>query len=243
METNAIRLAMGIGCQSQHVTLNTASKLHCDYYAANSGACIASAHSEVMGCNLFVAVNFWERMAAAGYTGTARFETMAFGGAGLNAVQQWLNSVWHKEPLLSPWMGDQGYGRATGCDTMDFGVGTISVSDVIASYPYDGQIDVPCSFSGNEGPPPPAPPDGFPSGSPIHLFIQNATITTHTLRVSGTVLDLPHTWLTPADSPFLANAFAMYADDPMAATTTYEVHIIGTHNGSPLDITFEFTTN
>ena len=57
------------------------------------------------------------------------FENMHFLGRGAGAVQGWIDSVWHRTPVLSPWIGDQGYGRASGCDTMDYGGGSTGAPD------------------------------------------------------------------------------------------------------------------
>src|SRR5262249_29626800 len=150
------------------VHANDGARLHCAYYDANQssgGSCIANPHVEVSGCSMYVGANFWDRMMAAGYTGSPAFEDMAFMGDGAGAVQQWIDSIWHRTPILSPWVREIGYGNAPGCDTMDFGVGLPTPNDVVATYPYAGQTGVPVDFDGRfEGPPPPAPPTGWPSG-------------------------------------------------------------------------------
>ena len=55
---NTYRVASGVGCATMDPQINLAAKLHCDYYAANTGNCITNAHVEVEGCSLFVAANF-----------------------------------------------------------------------------------------------------------------------------------------------------------------------------------------
>jgi len=240
---NARRLAMGIGCQTQVASINTSAGLHCEYYAGNSGACIANPHAEVSTCNLFVSEQFSGRMSAAGYSGSPAFEDMAFSGNGTASANQWIDSVWHRTPILSPWVGDHGYGHAAGCDTMDFGRGAQSAGDLVTAYPYNGEGSVPTSFSGNEGPRPPAPSNGFPSGYPIHLFARNATVTSHVLHVKCDPTELPHVWVEPADSSgLLRDEFVMYADDPLQAGTTYVAEFAGTQGGAAFRYTTEFTT-
>ena len=251
---NNTRAAMGIPCATMVSTLNTCAMNHCQYYVQNvstsatspsTGAACASeatAHSEISDCNLFTGADPGAREKAAGYTGTNWSEDMAFLNNGTQAVQMWIDSVWHRTPILSPWVRDFGYGNASAgsgssaakCDTMDFNTGTTTAATVVATYPYAGQTGLPVSFNGaNEGPTPPAPPNGWPSGYPIHIYAKKATITTHELRVgscTGTTLD--HQWITPGSAgdpdKLLTNEQVMYGNAPLTSQTTYCVIIQGT---------------
>lgn len=243
----AVRNAMGLPCATMVAAIDTAATNHCAYYVANAGAgggcdSTTNPHAEVSGCSMFTGVKFSHRMTYAGYAGSPVFECMAFSNNGSSAVQQWIDSVWHRTPVLSPWTRDFGYGHATGCDTMDFGAGASTPNTAVFTYPYAGQTGVPRSFNGNyEGPMPPAPPSGWPSGYPITIYL-NGTVTTHTLRVDGTTTDIAHQWLDPATNTLLDRDFVMYANAPLAAATTYRVHIEGTNPGGPVTLDFTFTT-
>ncbi len=267
---NNTRTAMGVPCASMVTALNTSALNHCQYYVQNvaSGATSSTgtqcasqstAHDEVSGCPLFTGADPGAREKAAGYTGTSWSEDMAFDNNGTQAVQSWIDSVWHRTPILSPWVRDFGYGNAgsgTGssavkCDTMDFSTGTTTAATVVATYPYAGQTGVPTSFNGSyEGPTPPAPPSGWPSGYPIHIYAKKATISTHELRVgscTGTTLD--HQWITPgsAGDPnnLLTNEQVMYGNAPLQSQTTYCVVIQGTQATTPsqsLNLSWTFTT-
>ena len=240
---NQVRTAMGIPCATMVPEINLGATRHCEYYAANQSmsSCVGNPHQEVSSCSMFVAVNFWDRMTGAGYTGQPAGEDMAFQGDGAGAVQQWIDSVWHRTPILSPWERDIGYGKATGCDTMDFGVGADADPGIVATYPYANQTNVPVDFDGRyEGPMPPVPPSGWPSGYPIHVYMQGGSISEHTLTGPGGTA-LSHTWLTPSDSRsmgLLRNEYVMYSDAPLAAHTQYQVHVMTSHG--PLD--WSFTT-
>jgi uncharacterized protein YkwD len=247
--TNSTRLAMGLRCQTMVETINRAAQNHCNYYAANRGIpmCVANAHNEVMSCSMFTGVGFSDRMRAAGYTGSPSFEVMAFANNGTVATQMWIDSIWHRTPVLSPWTLDMGYGSATGCDTIDYGVGAGGSvpASTIATYPYNNQTNVPTSFSGNEGPPPPPPPTGWPSGYPVTLYFRG-TLATHTLTLDGSTTDIPHVWLAPG-SPMamglLRNEFVLYAHRPLTARTRYRVRATGTATGgAATTIDFVFTT-
>jgi hypothetical protein len=229
-------------------TINVSATRHCNYYSSNRSIsmCVANPHNEVSTCSMFVAVNFWDRMSMAGYTGAAAFEDMAFSNNGASAVQQWIDSIWHRTPVLSPWVRDLGYGGATGCDTMDFGVGAATPSTMTATYPYAGQTGVPLSFDGRlEIPAPPAPPSGWPSGYPIHIYAQGATITSHVLTVAGSSTAIAHSWIGEHDAAsmgLLPNANVMYANAPLTTGTTYHVRVTGTYAGGALNLDWTFTT-
>ncbi|MGH7268852.1 MAG: hypothetical protein ACREJ3_00340, partial [Polyangiaceae bacterium] len=229
-------------------TLNTAATKHCAYYAANAGqsSCIANPHTEVSGCANYDAADFWTRDTNAGYPlSGASFEDMAFLDSGSGAVQTWIDSVWHRTPILDPWVGDLGYGAAAMCDTMDFGTGmTGAPADLVVTYPYDGQTGVPTSFQGNyEGPTPPVPPGGWPSAYPVTVYVQGATMTVHELSIDGGA-QLAHQWITPQTSMDLSDAVVLYGNSPLASATRYRVHVSGTRNkgGAAVDVSFTFTT-
>lgn len=236
---NTVRLAMGIDCAELIATLCTSAQNHCSYYAtnANTSCAAASAHDEISGCPGFTGVSPGDRMAAAGYTGTSWSEVMAFRNNPTQAVQGFIDTVYHRTPVLSPWWRDIGYGGATRCDTIDLSRGPTTPTDVTAVYPYANQTGVPLSFDGSrEGPTPPAPPSGWPSGYPVTLFARGVTIVSHTITVDGSATALSHTWLTDT------YAYVLYTDTPLTANTTYHVVIQTTRNAAALNFDWKFTT-
>ena len=168
---------------------------------------------------------------------------MAFMGDPARAVKMFVDSVYHRVPVLSPWYTDMGYAGSTGCDTMDFGPGAAAADKTVtAVYPYDGQIDVPLSFNGaQEGPTPPAPGAGWPSGYPVILYGQGITVTSHQIAVDGTADPLPHIWLD-GDSTLGSSAKVLYTEAPLAASTTYRVTIDGSNASGSLHFDWAFTT-
>ena len=167
---------------------------------------------------------------------------MAFLGNPAGAVKTFIDSVYHRTPVLSPWYRDMGYGGGTGCDTIDFGPGTSTAKTVTAVYPYDGQSGVPVSFNGaQEGPTPPVPSSGWPSGYPITLYGQGITVTSHQIVVDGTTTPLAHQWLD-GDSTLGSSAKVLYTDAPLTANTTYRVTIVGTTSSGSVSFDWKFTT-
>jgi uncharacterized protein YkwD len=249
---NKLRVPAGAGCATFVQTIADGATKHCEYYAANSAdmMCIADPHSEVMGCMGFTGTNFGARVKATGYTGSPAFEVMAFVNEPTRAVSTWVNSVWHRIPVLSPWVTELGYGAATRCDTIDFGRGKPLPDTTIVVYPYDTQTDIPIAFDGSrEGPMPPTPSTGkWPSGPPISLYAKKLVIADHVLTKDGDTTPITHTWLAAATADamfkgFLTDVVFMYPDSPLTAATKYRVHLTGTTVAGPLDREWTFTTH
>jgi len=247
---NSLRLPAGAGCVRMVTEINKAAENHCKYYVdpANEGMCTANAHNEVMGCAGFTGTGPGQRMAAAGYMARGGGEVMAFANNPKSAIDQWVNSVWHRIPLLDPWTGDMGYGAAPdACDTIDFGNGAMGVPNTtVLVYPYDGQTNVPTSFNGQyEGPMPPAPPTGWPSASPVTLYARMLDITEHVLTKDGDTTPIEHVWITGSDpmwGNYLRTSVFMYANAPFEPMTKYRVVMKGSSQAGPLDKTWTFTT-
>jgi hypothetical protein len=242
---NDARLPAGAGCATMIPEINAAAQAHCDYYAANTGMgmCTADPHGEVEGCTGFTGASPGARMMAAGYTGRGASEVMAFNNDPARAIAQWINSVWHRLPILDPWTTHLGYGGAERCDTIDFGRGTPAPEDTVVLWPYPDQTGLPTTFHGDrEGPEPPMPPTGWPSATPITVYGQQLTVTEHVLTRDGDSAPIEHVWLTSADSNFLRSSVMMYANAPFEPMTTYRVKITGTYVGGPLMREWTFTT-
>jgi cysteine-rich repeat protein len=251
---NAIRAKANVRGISESPALDAASLAHANYYVNNAAAYSGglSPHNEDMTYPMgFTGVNFWDRDTAAGFTGSAMFEVMAFSDDPTSAVPQWLNTVLHRVPILHPNAAQTGYGGASAmgraADVDDFGSGPSEDPNQIVLWPPPGAIDAVGSFAGNEGPMPPAPPGGsFPSGPIISILFDNSatvTITAHELRDSGGNL-LTTTWITPSDpsvGAFMMGSYAMYAAGPAASGATFSVHLTGTINGTAFTRDWSFT--
>ena len=262
---NQTRAAMGSPCATDVATLNTSATKHCQYYAANASnmTCISNPHVEVSSCTDYVSAQFYDRETAAGYMCQpsltqmcGSFEVMAFDDNPTYALAQWIGSIYHRTPVLDPRTRDFGYGNAAGCDTIDFGegAGSTTASNVIVSYPYDGQTGVGTSFNGaEEEPTPPVPPNGWPSAMPITIFMEatTVTLTTDQFGVEGGA-QLAHQVMTPQSNQLVTNALVLYGNAPLTAQTKYRVHVAGTRStqsfsgatSTPVmfDVSFAFTT-
>jgi len=237
---NAARTGAGSPCAAVNAALDLGAEKHCEYYVANkkTASCIANPHVEVSTCASFYAANFNEREKKAGYTGSPSSEDMHFLGNAKAAVQGWIDTVYHRYPILDPWTREFGYGGTAGCDTMDFGAGASTPKTVVAVYPYDGQTNVPTSFNGAESPAPPAPPTGWPSGYVLGVHY-TGTLSVYTITKAGTTTPIPV--LTVPKLSYQSNATFFYTHKPLEKGTKYLMHAEG-NNGAAWTKDWSFTT-
>jgi uncharacterized protein YkwD len=258
---NQTRAAMGSPCATEVPTLITSATNHCNYYAMNLGASgncnsMSNPHGETSGCPGFTGADFGTRATmGASYHGSPASEVMAFNDDPTQALAQWIGSIYHRTPTLDPWTRDFGYGSATGCDTIDFGVGGSTPGTTIVSYPYDGQTGVGLVFDGRrESPMPPMPSSGWPSGFPIHVYMQatSITLTTDEFGVDGGSMLSHQVMLPQSSNGYLNNALVLYGDAQLNSQTKYRVHVAGTRqnmsffggggSSAQFDVSFAFTT-
>jgi hypothetical protein len=249
---NQVRVAMGGTCMTSVAALVQSAQAHCDYQATNksNAMCAADAHSEIMGCPGFTGKDVQSREVAAGYPRNLAYTEVAntIGNNPAAAVTNWIETVYHRIPLLDPWTVDMGYGGGPGCDVIDIGRGmSQAAADTIAVYPYDGQTNVPPTWNGLEGPKPPAPAGGFPSSYVINIYAKNIAVTEHVLTKDGDATPLEHTWLDKKSPGVasLANYFpntAFMYGAPFEPNTKYRVKIVGTYSAGALNVEWTFTT-
>jgi hypothetical protein len=250
---NDMRIKTGAGCMRLAPELNKSATAHCTYNAGNASnsMCMAGGHSEVMSCMGFTGADVGSRVKAAGYMGLAGVtEVLTQGGTPAQAVQGWIDTLWHRIPMLDPWTTDMGYGTDSGCRVIDFGRGTLGLpSNVVTVYPYDGQTCVPTSFNGLESPQPPMPSTGWPSGSFVSVYAQNIKVTDHQLTKDGDPTPIEHIYMDKSSSNvpagyggYLQIIAFMYANKPLEPNTKYRAKIVGTHSGGDLNLEWSFTT-
>lgn len=252
MLLNETRLAVGSGCMNLVMELATSAQSHCDYGVMNRGnaSCTADAHTEISGCPGFTGMDVQSREIAAGYPRMLAYTEVAttFGNNPVAALPNWIDTVYHRIPLLDPWTTDMGYGGADGCDVIDIGRGmSMAQQDLVVTYPYDGQTNVPPTWNGLEGPAPPAPAGGWPSSYVINIYAQGIKVTEHVLTKDGDTTPLDHVFLdinSPEISglqPYFRNTVFIYGA-PFELNTKYHVKLTGTRTGGDLNKEWSFTT-
>ena len=248
-EVDAFRNLVGLNPIDFVAALNQASQAHSDYCTAAAGNC-PGWHDEVPGNPGFTGADFGTRDQAAGYTGSPAFEVMASGVGPVGAIRMWVDSVYHRTPFVSGRIHEAGYGGTSSFDTMDFGCCGTADPAFVTNYPVHGQTGVPTSFAGNEGPEPPVPPGGWPSGSIVSIIFPpggTVTITSHALY-DGACNAVEHLagGADLAETPgfqlgFLGSTVVMYALGPLASGASYTASVEYTLDGVEGHRTFQFT--
>src|SRR5438094_9489482 len=162
------------------------------------------------------------------------------------AVADWIDSVYHRFPLLRADLVELGYGDAylgpLSVQVMDMSYRERATGRIIV-YPAANQVSVPIAFNGNEIPDP-APNASYPIGYPVTAtFDRNATVTVggfHLRDPAG--LDLPGVTLLP-NQPDMENSFAYMANVPLKPGTTYTADLTYTLNGRAGHIVWKFTND
>ena len=180
-----------------------------------------------------------------GYSPPSMGEVITHRSEPVGAVADWIDSVYHRFPLLRADLVELGYGDAylgpLAVQVMDTSYREKATGRVIV-YPAPNQVGVPPAFNGNEIPDP-APNASYPIGYPVTAtFDRNAKVTIgafHFLDPSGA--DLPGSTLRPTD-PDMENSFAYLANIPLASGTTYTADLTYTLNGKPGRSVWKFTT-
>jgi hypothetical protein len=254
----AFRLAAGALPINLDPNIDVASSAHAAYFVNNPQAYAfgLSPHEEDPAYPMgYTGINFWDRLAAAGYGGAPAYEVMHFIDDPVPAIDSWLNSVYHRAPFVSPAMIDLGYGGASGAggaaDVVDFGCCRGGVSlDTTILYPYHDQADVPAAFDGAEGPAPPEPAGGWPSGPIVSISFHpqaDWSISAHEIY-DESCTPLAHLASAGPDADprfeqcFLGGIFLMYPVQPLAPGATYTVDVAGALEGAPFVRTWRFRT-
>ncbi len=247
---NWYRKNTGAPLMNMNAASNAACVAHANYWtlhekAYQSGKIAGGAHYESSDYSEgFTGKDFGDRMKSAGYSGAPGYEVIAFMDNATAAVDGWVETVYHRIPILSPDAIDGGYGASPTIDVMDFGRKGWPQMDTFILYPWPNQTDVPRSWGGYESPQPPVPPTGYPSGPVITVIVPSGSpleIDTHQLLgPKGKAID--HVWHPRNSNNFMDATWAMYSNDPLAGNTSYTVILEGSYQSSPWKREWSFTT-
>lgn len=253
---NTFRQRAGLGPVDQLMALNDASAAHSKYVLVNPDVYDElglSVHEELEGREAFFGKRFWDRMKRAGYDGDAFREVIAYQAHPAAAVAHWMETVYHRLPLLHPSARHLGYAEAhlgdARINVLDIGSGNGATPTIPGGvvWPPDGATNVPTSWDGLESPQPAAPPAGYPSGPVVTLTFgldSEFEILDHSIRRYGQEEEVPHVFLSPANDPNLEgeSSIALYAHTPLGSGVTYEVRVKGVVDGAPFERRWTFAT-
>ena len=202
-------------------------------------------HKEEASGQGYTGDNVLSRAQHFGYPQRSMAEVITHRGEPAGAVTDWIDSVYHRFPLLRADLVELGYGDAylgpMSVQVMDMSYREKATGRIIV-YPAANQVGVPIAFNGNEIPDP-APNASYPIGYPVTAtFDRNASVTVggfHLRDPSGT--DLPGVTLLP-NQPDMENSFAYMANVPLKPGTTYTADLTYTLNGKAGHTVWKFTT-
>lgn len=247
---NRYRALAGLRPVSADARLRSSAQAHSFYFLFNADSPEIAGlgiHRETPGYPAFTGQTVVERAAHFGLTGQPVAEDITHRGNAPGAVGDWINSVYHRFPILRPDLVSLGFGSGSAgplsVEVMDFAyASTFTPGRGMVAYPGPGQPDVPTAFFGNELPDP-VPGGPYPVGYPITLtFDPGARVQIQSQHVrTGAGADLELYLLRPSD-PNTENSLALLPKRPLRPGTRHAVEVTGTVNGVPFARQWEFTT-
>lgn len=254
---NRARDAVGLPWIGYSSLLATAAREHAAFLASNWAAYeqagdALTLHEQPAEWPGFTGKSFADRVAETGFKGSPLAEVIAQHSRPDVAVGQWLESVYHRLPLLDPNAQLLGFGLDTapaahrGFAVLELSKATLVADGLAVGYPANGAKNVPTFWSGAESPQPPVPPGGYPSGPVFTLSFRGSEellVTAHALLEHGQI-PIAHVQLDPTNDPHLSGhrAVVMYAHAPLRAGTEYKVQVQGYYAGQPFSWTSWFRT-
>ena len=245
---NKARSAAGLPAVHIDARLSASAESHSYYWLFNilSPTVVGlGIHQETPGLLGFSGRFPWTRAPVFGYPNGRVGEDITHRGDSVLAVADWVNSVFHRFPIMRPDLVAIGFGDgeivSLQMEDMEFGFGAPVTSTPVA-YPGKGQRDVPAIFVDNELPDP--VPAGkprttgypvtvtFPAGSAVH--VSSFTLTDPSGTQLGAYL------LDPSGST--ENSASLLPVVPLMPSTTYTAHISATVDGAAYDRVWTFST-
>ncbi len=246
---NAARAAAGQATVTLDASLSASAANHCFYWLANNALGAVSGlgiHLETAGTPGFTGVRAGDRDVAAGWRGGAVAEDITHRGGPGPAVADWVDSVYHRFPIIRPDMHTLGYADcAIGplpMEDMEFGYGSLPAGAGPVLVPGDGQGGVPTTFLDNELPDP--LPTGAPrnAGCPVTVtFLESSAVVLRSFSLrDASGAEVPAYTLSP--SALNENSATLLAKAPLKGGSTYTAHLTATIDGRAYDRTWTFRT-
>ena len=246
---NAARAQAGLPPVTLDQRLSDSATSHSFYWLFNNLAPTSEGlgiHQEAAGLPGFSGATLADRdHGAFGYPGQRLAEDITHRDSPVAAVGDWVDSLFHRFPILRPDLVAIGFGEAkVGAVTMqdmEFGYGNTGTTGPVL-YPGAGQPSVPVRFVDNELPDPVPQGKQRTTGYPVTVtfaFDETVSMSGFTLAgPDGVPLDA---YVMPP-SQASENSAWLLPSVPLRAATTYTAHITGAAGGRPFDTRWTFTT-
>jgi tetratricopeptide (TPR) repeat protein len=251
-EVNRARAAAGVGPVTLDRPLVRSAAGHCFYWLANNAlpeVANLGIHRETPGTPGFTGVRAGDRADAAGWRGGAISEDITHRGGATQAVADWVDSIYHRFPIIRPDLRSIGYADCSlgplPMEDMEFGFGAAAPGSRTAPpvlVPADAQQGVPTTFLDDELPDPLPPGAARNAGFPVTATFDQAA----SVRLTGFTLRTPAGAEVPAYtlSPGVdtENSACLLPRAPLAPATAYTAHLTATVDGRADERTWTFVT-
>jgi hypothetical protein len=163
------------------------------------------------------------------------------------AVGDWVDSVYHRFPILRPDLRVIGFADASmlslPIEDMEFGFSGLSPSHAPpVRYPADGQTGVPANFFDNELPDPVPPGAARVTGYPVTVtFDRRSVVHMSSFSLTGPGGAAVALVAVQAPSDATENSAFLLPAAPLVAGARYVAHIVATVDGVAYDSTWSFT--
>lgn len=229
---NAIRRAAGLDELTLANDLSIAALSHARYLAANPEQQQLDAHGERAGTPLFTGRRASDRAAYWGYRGGIS-EVVNWVDRAEDAIDGWMDTLYHRIPLIHPGNRSMGYGRAGSGENL---VNVLKASPADETpgevlWPYPGQTGVPTGWDGAEVPDPFRlyPGARRPVGYTITLTfggrVRSLRLQTGSLTGPGGELKVMR--FDPSNDDELDDTVALIPTAPLEPGTTYSAYLSG----------------
>ena len=248
--TNCFRNLMGLEPGVLHPVVDQATQAHADYMGRHD----TISHYEEPTKAGYTGDAVWDRLETAGYPlepGNSWAEVVAYGYGPADAIDGWMETVYHRIPYTTPYWREAGYGQNGQYSAMSFVSPYPNGPRTAVIYPVDGQRDVPLDFDSDIEWPDPAPDHGvvgYPitltvaanratdGDNPYGLYVLDATLTDETGREINCIVS------DPDDDEYLSNTAFMLPLSPLSRGTTYTATMVVEWDGIEENISATFTT-
>jgi uncharacterized protein YkwD len=252
---NKYRVLMGLPPVRHNLGLGLAADAHAKYldnvdFVSNG----LSPHVETYGSSpAFTGAQPGDRDALFSVTGFGGAEDSNNTADPLQFVDDWIDTVYHREPFILYGLTEVGFGGYPKGSTMDFAGNIMRLSQPAATtyntFPADGQTEVWIAYNGGDGPNNVTP--GGTYGYPISLVATSSSAATPgtaaAAPTAGTLTDaagnqVPVIFADPTTDGKLGTYF-MLPTQVLTPATTYTARMTGVDSlGNTFDKTWKFTT-
>ncbi len=245
---NATRRAAGLPAVTLDERLMSAAVAHSFYWLFNQARPSQQGlgiHGETPGTPGFAGSGVYDRDNVFGWADGPVGEDITHVGTPEAAVGDWVDSVYHRFPILRPDLRVIGYADAAmltlPIEDMEFGFSG-SPGSAPVRYPADGAGGVPASFFDNELPDPVPAGAARVTGYPVTMtFPRGATVRVSSFTLTGPGGAAVSLVAVQAPSDQTENSAFLLPASPLAAGARYTAHMVAVVDGAAYDSVWSFT--